>query len=227
MRATILAAMAACSLLAAPAVAQDRVEPQTVADRGEGRPGERLRSRMAERAQGTEEEVAEAMQFMTEHSPNRVRAMEALPESGASRRGVMAFVLARYRALQAVKEEDPRLYDIKVKQVESEDELYGLLAPTRTISERERMRDKIRIATKAMIEQNIAEREHRLERLRQQLQREEQKVNADRSQMEARVDARAQVLIQEGASALRRDLLRHDFREGRFGGPTTKPADKQ
>jgi hypothetical protein len=147
---------------------------------------------------------------------------------------VLAFVLARYRALQAVKEEDAKLYDIKVKQVEIEDELYGLLAPARTVGDREKVRGQIRVVTKRLVEQNLAEREQRLGRLRESLRREEQKLGFDRAQAEAIADMRTSMLVQEGTPALRREMLRYGFREesrkegreGRPMGATTRPVER-
>ncbi len=206
------------------------------AERPEQRGGEPGAARLPVRVPGrgaqlTDEDVQDVMVFMRVHSPNRVRAMEGLPEDSSARRGVMAFVVARYRALQAVKDEDPQLYDLNVKQVEIEDELYGLLAPVRTVGDREKLRDRIRDAVKRQMETNLAEREHRLNRLRESVQREERRLDSDRSQLDQLTDTRTNALIQEGTPALRRDGLRRAIRDdarrdGRSAGTTRGAAEK-
>ncbi|GEM_PF-4822185 len=212
-------------------------EAQLAADRAEQRGGIAAPMRAAVRAGGraaeklSDEDMQEVMAFMREHSPNRVKATESLPEDSAARRGVMAFVEARYRALQAVKDEDAQLYDLGVKQVEIEDDLYGLLASAPTVADREKIRDRIRIAVRPQVETNFAERAHRLSRLREALRREERKLDADRARADDLTDARTNALVQEGTAALRRDVLRRGIREdarrdGRPAGATTRAVEK-
>ena len=96
---------------------------------------------------------------------------------------------------------------------------------------------QIRAVTKRLVEQNLAEREQRLSRLRESLRREEQKLGFDRAQAEAIADMRTSMLVQEGTPALRREMLRHGFREesrregregreGRPMGATTRPVER-
>lgn len=209
---------------------------QSVADRAEQRSGVAVPMRPSGRtggrwAQISDEDMQEVMTFMREHSPHRIKTMEKLPEDSAARRGVMAFVVARYRSLQALKDEDAQLYDLGVKQVEIEDELYGLLAPARAVGDREKMRDQIRVAVKRQVETNLAERERRLSRLRESLRREERKLDGDRARIDELTDARTNALVQEGTGALRRDALRRGTREdgrhdGRPAGATTRAVEK-
>ncbi len=206
----------------------ERVEPRGGDGAGPMRPMGRGGLRAA---QPSEEDMVEILAFMRVHSPNRVKAMESLPEESAARRGVMAFVVARYRALQALKDEDAQLYGLNVKQVEIEDELYGLLAPARAVGDREKIRERIHDAVKRQIDTNLAERERRLNRLRESLQREERKLDTDRAQIDELTDARTNALVREGTPALRRDVLRRAAREdgrrdGRPGGATTRPVER-
>lgn len=214
-------------------------EVQPVADRGDkvehveprggdAGPARAMARAGARAAQPSEEDVAETMTFMREHSPNRVKAMENLPEEGAAQRRVLPFMVARYRALQAVKDEDPQLYDLNVKQIEIEDELYGLVASARRIGEREKLHDRIRAVVKRQEETNFAEREHRLNRLRESLRREEKKLADDRAQIDGLADSRTGELIQQGPAALRRDGLRREEarRDGRPTGATSKGVEK-
>ena len=182
-------------------------------------------------AQPSDEDVAETMAFMREHSPNRVKAMESLAEDSAARRRVLPFMVARYRALQAVKEEDAQLYGLDVKQMEIEDELYGLLAPARKVGDRENIRERIKDAVRKQVETNLAERELRLKRLRESLQREQEKLAEDRGHVDRVMDSRTNMLVQEGVGALRRDELRRGMREdarreGRPAGATSRPVEK-
>lgn len=210
----------------------ERVEPRGGDGAGTGAGPMRPMARPGARpAQPSDEDLTETMAFMREHSPNRVKAMESLAEDSAARRRVLPFMVARFKALQAVKDEDAQLYGMDVKQVEIEDELYGLMAPARSARDRERIREKIKDAVRRQVEMNLAERELRLKRLQESLQREQGKLKDDQAKVDGLTDTRTNVLIQEGVGALRRDEVRRGMREdvrrdGRPAGPASTPPEK-
>src|SRR5438874_1919989 len=77
------------------------------------------------------DQIREKMQeFCKKHSPRRWAALEenAHGDKNPLRYGGMFF---RFRGLVMLENQDPALYDIKVKQIEIEDEEYGLMKEVR------------------------------------------------------------------------------------------------
>lgn len=173
----------------------------------------------------SDKEMEAVADFMAKYAPNRWKALDQLPDDGGLRHGVMNFVVARYRQLKEVREEDERLYDIKVKQLVAEDEIYGLVMPLKSPTERESHRDDIKAAVRKLLTLNQEERERRTERTRQALESEERRLTSERDHMDQLVDSRTSALIVDGASALRREVRRGESepmrRPGGLGNPPT------
>ena len=170
-------------------------------------------------------EIDDALEFMQENAPNRWQAIQSLPDDGSSlRRNVIGFVVARYRALQGVKEDDPKLYEIKVQELRAEDEVYGLLSDAGTPELREKMRKHLEGAARKMMELTLAERQQRIVRLKEIVGHQEQSLTQDRQQIDAMVTARVEALITSGQAALRDEVRPGGRREQRRERPTTQPA---
>lgn len=174
-------------------------------------PGERPRFG---RGYVSERDFEEAGRFMAEHAPNRWAATQALPEE--MRRGVMNFIVARYRSVSQLEGSDPDLYKMKIEQLSTEDDLYGMLS-VRDAERREQIREDIAKAVKKLVELNIAEREYRLTRLKKEVQEEESRLAADRSGAEEQVKTRTDLVIAEGTAGLRRDFTSHRWDRRRGG----------
>lgn len=223
---TYLSGLLLIALAALPASlpAQDRANERPVA--GPAATGLRNRAETARQNPPSDKEYEQASQFMREHSPNRWQAMEDLPEEGGLRRGVMNFIIARWRILQSTREEDAQLYEIKLKQVTVEDNIYGLLAHTQSPAEREPLRKELREQARSLATLGLAERERRIERLQEMLKKQEELLSTDRSQLDAVVEQRTQALIQDGPTSLRPDFHRRPRVEERRTRPTTKPSER-
>lgn len=170
-------------------------------------------------------EIDDALEFMQENAPNRWQAIQSLPDDGSSlRRNVIGFVVARYRALQGVKEDDPKLYEIKVQELRAEDEVYGLLSDAGTPELREKRRNPLDAAARKMMELTLAERQQRIVRLKEIVGYQEQSLTQDRQQIDAMVTARVEALISDGQAALRDEVRPGGRREQRRERPATQPA---
>ena len=156
----------------------------------------------------SDNELEEIAAFMRQYAPARWAAMDALPEAGAVRRGVMVYVVARWRHLQILREEDAALYEIKVRQMAVEDAIYGMLARTRSPAEREPLRKNLREKVDELVKLGLTERTHRIERLRQALTAEENRLKVDQKAMKSMVDRRVDAFIMEGPVTLHPDLPR-------------------
>ena len=137
------------------------------------------------RGRCSDKEQEDVAAFIRQAAPNRWAALEALPENGTFRRGIMVYVVARWRHLQMLREDDPALYDIKVHQLTVEDNIYGLLACTRGPADREALRKKLHDKVAELVKLTLADRQHRIERLRQALKTEEDRLSQDQAAMES------------------------------------------
>ena len=179
----------------------------------------------------SDKEMEEIAAFMRQFAPARWAALDALPEAGALRRGVMVYVVARWRHLQILREEDAALYEIKVRQMAVEDTIYGLLARTRTPAEREPLRKNLREKVDELVKLGLSERTHRIERARQALTAEENRLKEDQAGMKSMVERRVDAFITEGPVTLHPDLPRRPRRAPKGPMPgadeeSERPVDK-
>ena len=168
-------------------------------------PGRRFVNRVA--ATRTEQDIEDASTFMQEHAPNRWRLIQNLPEEGAIRRGVMGYMVARYKSLLNIREEDSKLYELKLNQLKTEDDIFGIVSSAHTTEDRQKHSIQITESVRKMVDLNITEREMRIERLKTSLAAEEQRLANDRKVVDSVVKERVEKLIAEGAQAMRRDML--------------------
>ena len=196
-------------------------QPREVAAMGDS-PATRQRAA----AVASEQELEDVGIFMQQFAPARWAALESLPEAGAVRRSVMIYVVARWRHLQMLREDDAQLYHIKVQQMTVEDGIYGLLARTRTPAEREPLRKILREKVTELVKLGLKEREHRIERLRQALKVEEDRLAKDQGTTSRVVERRVDAFVTDGPVTLHSDMPRGPRRggSGAAGGVDDAPA---
>jgi hypothetical protein len=144
---------------------------------------------------------AEVEKFCEAHSPNRWADLKGAlsSERKPSRLGGMTL---RYAGLKQLQKEDPKLYDIKVKQIEIEDAEYGLLKQLKTSEDEHRnteeLRAKLRAKSLEYVAQRLEERNHRIERLKELVQKEQDKLANDQKDKDKLTDDRVKEMIAEG-----------------------------
>jgi hypothetical protein len=155
------------------------------------------------------EEWEAAVIFLREHNPRRLAIYEAAVEEwrrdqGAeadpnaelprSIRGARARIYSRVHFLRQLEGFDPELYQFALEQFELEDKIIGSLQDAR---DAERAGDKDAAAraqaaadeaVRAYAEGTLQEREDRIDRLRRELGREEQRLEQDRSNFDTLVE---------------------------------------
>ena len=184
----------------------------------------------------TEEEWQEALAFLRENSPNRLELYEEAvqqwrreqaqnPEAEVPRtiRGVRARIFGRIRLLRMVEDRDPPLYALALQQFRLEDEIIGSLHAARearlagdaagTAQAMEKAQEAVRKYAMGTLE----EREARLQRMREELSREEQRLEQDREQMDKLVE-RLLERFQRSVPGSREDQERPPEGERREGG---------
>jgi hypothetical protein len=187
------------ALAQVPVIAQDSRSTRPTPDPD----GLRPRAMAGMRRRAAEKDAEQAILFMREHSPNRFRFFDALPEESSERYAIILLVSARWRAIEALKEDDPPLYETKLKQIHIEDDIYGMVASPQTPAQRESMRARLHESVRELLVLGLSERERRIEQLHRALKTEEEKLQNDRKQLDVMIERRANSLLTEGPAALR------------------------
>jgi hypothetical protein len=143
----------------------------------------------------------EAEAFFRAHSPNRLVMFDQHMDDPRMQYRMRRFMQERYTMLQNLKERDPNLYELKVKQIELEDVIFGLAQELRSTGDeaaREKLRGKIREQVVLWVDASLQEREQRLEKLKQLLADETKRLEADRNDREAMVERRLERVLSGG-----------------------------
>jgi hypothetical protein len=115
----------------------------------------------------TEQEVVEIRQFMETHSPRRMRRLEDVPRE---RQGdIYDRIRAQYHAMQRLKEQDPQIYELRLKRLPIEDEMFALGWRLKHDEEldgktAQELRAKLREQMRQFVENSLEERRLRLAR---------------------------------------------------------------
>ena len=156
----------------------------------------------------TQEQWEEALGFLRENSPRRVeiydqalaqwRQQQEAPvmqeDLPRSIRGARARIFGRVQMLRMIERGDPPLYAIALEQFRLEDQIIGALhdaRQARTAGDEAAATEATQRAQEAVrryAEGTILEREERIKRMREELAREEQRLQEDRSQTDRLVE---------------------------------------
>ncbi len=115
----------------------------------------------------TDEQWNEAAEFMKNKSPKRWEAFAAMPED---RRDMLRrMIYRRYEGLRSLEKSDAEMYQLKMQQMQVDDELFGLAAALRNADDQEGVAEKLnkRVADKVDLE--LKERELRLKSMQKAL----------------------------------------------------------
>jgi hypothetical protein len=159
-------------------------------------------------AEPTQEQWSEALSFLRENSPRRLEIYDkaladwrrqqegpAVPEEmPRSIRGARARIYGRVQMLRMVERGDPELYKIALGQFRLEDQIIGALHDAREARlggnepAAQEATTRAQDAVSRYAEGTILEREQRIARMREELAREERRLEEDRSQMDRLVE---------------------------------------
>lgn len=155
----------------------------------------------------TPEQWERALGFLRQNAPRRLEVYERAfaewreqnpttqpSDLPRSIRGARARIYWRIRMLQALEERDPPLYELELRLFRLEDEIIGAMSDARRAREAgdeagaSAAADQARQAVQAYAQGVLEQREARIARLRQELAREEQRLEADRANIEQLVE---------------------------------------
>src|SRR5687768_4630439 len=195
-------------LTAGNARAQPQREPTTNPTTQERQDGDRDGQRGGWR-EPTPDQWEEAVAFLKEHNPRRLaiydRAVDEWrksqgqavgPETELPRsiRGARSRIYTRVHFLRLLEERDPELYSFALRQFQLEDQIIGSLEDARAAEKagdeaaRERALAAADEAVRAYAEGTLTERKDRIERMRRELEREEERLEQDRTNFDSLVE---------------------------------------
>jgi hypothetical protein len=174
---------------------------------GEGmRPGWSRQNSPMTRPVGNEEWVY-VDRFMNTHSPNRWAKFREMPDDSRKDR-LRAFVANRYRAMQELKQNDPTLFDMRLKRLKIEDQIFDLgwrinhdgetgpsttTPPTASSASvqpsTDQMRAQLKLLVGDLVKSRIEERRWRVGQLKDKLANEEARLKEEEGNQEKAIDA--------------------------------------
>jgi len=144
-------------------------------------------------------DIADAMIYMKDKSPNRYAALNSLPD-GERKKNLQQLAARNYLNWMRELAEDPELYSVTLKRIGSEDEIFGLVGKLRADPPDKKEADtaQLREQVANLVDLSIQERQLRLDRLQKAVKEQQQKLIEDSSHREQLVDQRMKAIQSEG-----------------------------
>ncbi|CAN5538668.1 hypothetical protein BH10PLA1_BH10PLA1_11660 [soil metagenome] len=152
------------------------------------------------------EQWAQILTFMREHSPRRTAELENLAVPGEVKSDfIKQLIAAQYDYVMSLQAEDPKLYDLQVKKIETQDAIYGMLRDMSQSGMDADEKKDFRVLVTTLVDVNLGERERRIEKARDALARAQSSLEADRKNKESLINDRVEQLKKEGARPFKMD----------------------
>lgn len=154
----------------------------------------------------SDEEYERVSQFMQTNSPHRWgKLLELLPER---RETILMGIRQQYQWMERLKLDDPPIYDIRLKRLPIEDEMFRLNWEARhgdgqTPAD---SRDKLREQVRLFLDNCLAERKLRLDRWRSRLREAQRNINFEESSV-ADLEANRESWIEKGMELIETDKI--------------------
>ena len=147
------------------------------------------------------EDLAAAEAFFKQHAPGRFAWYEGFVkregEASDRVRGLRARLVARYRAMQLYRKNNPKLYDFLLQQMDLEDQVRAAARAANAAPDDPKAREKLRTAVHQLVANYLDARQARLEKLRSDLADEETELKSDRDRIDQLVDDRVKRMLKE------------------------------
>jgi hypothetical protein len=136
---------------------------------------------------GPDARRSEAWEFFRKYSQRRAEAIGALPQEKQER--MRRLITVRYGGIGLIEKENPKLFDLKVKEVQAEDKIFALKGELADSPEKgDQIRADLRKKVEELVELRMEERKQRIERLKGQLEFEEKQLKDDQTKKEKMVE---------------------------------------
>jgi hypothetical protein len=152
----------------------------------------------------SQKDIADAMIYMKDKSPNRYQALNSLPETTLAekerKKNLQELTARNYLNWMRQLNEDPELYSVILRSIEAEDDVFGLVSKLSTEKPEEKAANNARLreAVSKIVDLGIQERHLRLDRLQKTIKEQQQKLQEDSSHRETLVEERLKTILGEG-----------------------------
>jgi hypothetical protein len=145
------------------------------------------------------EERERIEEFAEQNMPNPYRMWQEAPEPAPRRWRLMSHAAREYRRYQQEQNAAPQQADAMLKRIRTQDELFAIVREYRQAAtpQQDEIRARLREKMRDIVVQMLEEREERIARLRQMLQREESALENDRGRVEEITARRVDTLLEE------------------------------
>jgi len=127
--------------------------------------------------------------FMNQWSPNRWAKFKEIPDEGRKQR-LRGFVAQRYRAMQELRQNDPKVYDVRLQRLQIEDKIFDLGWKLNHDADNvEQTRTALRAQLRLLIENRIQERTLRVAQLEGRLSTEKERLSEETTHKEKAIEA--------------------------------------
>ena len=147
----------------------------------------------------TQKDIADAMIYMKDKSPNRYQALNSLPD-GDRKKSLLELWARNYLNWMHQLSDDPELYSVVLKRIGAEDEVFGLVSKLRTDSadKKDETNAKLRDEVGVLVDLGIKERQLRLDRLEKTVKEQQQKLTEDTMRRDQLIDDRLKTIVTDG-----------------------------
>ncbi|HEX8524992.1 MAG TPA: hypothetical protein VF669_22265 [Tepidisphaeraceae bacterium] len=134
-----------------------------------------------------DEEWKTIVSFWKDNSPRRTEAFTKLPQDRQN--NLKLLMTRRYRMLDIMRSNDPQLFELRLKRLKYEDDIFGLTRDLKNSpSDTEpQIRQKLKESIAALVDTSIDERQARIDRWQKLIDEEKQLVTRDKSQRDATI----------------------------------------
>jgi len=170
---------------------------------------------------GNDEKFKEELAtFCKEHSPKRWAVIDAMPK-GQQKEQRIAMMAWQFGILRGLKNEDKSRYELKVKEIELQDQEFGILQNPQKLSE-EALRMELKDTAEKVVQARLDDRDLRIKDLENRLKKEKEELESDKAKITQLVSEHLNQLIKQGPSLFPSPGFRHGG-EGAHND-STRPA---
>jgi hypothetical protein len=172
----------------------------------------------------TDQEKQDIDKFMQEHSPKRWAKLKDITEDRKNR--LYNTVAGRYRAMEELKLSDPKLYEIRLSRMSTEDEIFAIGWDLRNgkSNNTDSLRKDLRKQVRALVDSRLAERRLRVQQMLARAEAEAKQLKNDESNVDKMVERNMSAIEKAQRWPTVADLAPPGMRPFGSGGPGSNPG---
>jgi hypothetical protein len=167
-----------------------------------------------------------AQAFFQEHSPLRWRALAMLRPDSNARLKIQNYITNRYRILMEQEKRDPEMYALQVKELELEDQMFGLTSRRHHLENPE-LQEQLHKKAGELVDTRLSIRQLRITRLEKAIELAKSRLEKDKEQRDELVERELRQATHQPFSRQRREPGTHHPKattNHATTAPTSQPA---